>query len=69
MTPDVDLVATSESSDRTSFKCQYSSQYSEILDLWLAPNGDMKKLIEKFKRSAVLFEIKLTNRNLSKIEV
>ena len=45
-TTDIDLVATNVEGNIVSLKRLYADEASELLGVWIAPNGDHSKLVQ-----------------------
>ena len=64
----IDLVATSPQGDIVSLKRLQAHEASKMLGVWLAPNGDNKKLVTEMKQAAIEWGSKVRSGNPSKKE-
>ena len=64
----IDLVAASPQGDIVSLKRLQAHKASKMLGVWLAPNGDNKKLVTKLKQAAIEWGSKVRSGNPSKKE-
>ena len=66
--PDTDLVAPNKSGELVSLKRLFANEVSKMLGVWVAPEGNAKKLVRELKLKAVEWGAKVRFGNHSNLE-
>ena len=65
---DLDLVATSTSGDLVSLKRLHAHEASEMLGVWVAPNGNKETIIEQQRNATIQWGAKIKAGHPSQME-